>query len=384
MRAELSSEYGTVYVWPWCPRVPMLEALEWYTDVFTSHNGADQAVRYRNAPRRSFEVTTVLPWPYSTRGQNAMMEGAAEPWVLGMWAETTDAGSLTVGAGSIAVDTATSAYIAGGLALVYGGMDAWEVVEIDTVGAGMITLAGTLAASYDSARVMPARVGRILQVPSFRLNRKHAVVTFWWQSDENEERTPAEPAQYQGDDFDDRCPLLDGDGVEDGYLSRVDIMDEITGLVSTSAPWTRNRRTRAHRVFNAGRTESWEFREWLHRRAGQHRQVWMPTWTRDLRLLSTGALTTTIDVADDAYGLREHVAVRTTAGAWVLREVTLVEVVSPGILRLTLDTSLAIDADDVEFISYLALHRLAADRIEIQHMGNGQTQSVVPLMEVAG
>jgi hypothetical protein len=46
-------------------------------------------------------------------------------------------------------------------------MDAWEVVEIDTVGSGTITLSGTLAASYTTRAVMPARLGRILQVPSF-------------------------------------------------------------------------------------------------------------------------------------------------------------------------------------------------------------------------
>jgi hypothetical protein len=43
--------------------------------------------------------------------------------------------------------------------------------------------------------------------------------------------------------------------VEDGYLSRMDVMDEITGLVDTNAPWTRNRRTRAHRVFKDRRTD---------------------------------------------------------------------------------------------------------------------------------
>ena len=51
-------------------------------------------------------------------------------------------------------------------------------------------------------------------------------------------------------------------------------------------------------------------------------------------------------------------------------------------LQLTLATSLGIDAADVDLIAYLILYRLAADRIEIEHMGNEQTMMVVPTVEV--
>jgi len=380
MKISLASEIGDVYVWPFCPTVPMLEALEWFTDARTSHSGLDARARYRNKPRRTYEVSAVLKHPDYTRAANILFDGAAYPWAMPIWPERTVGVDVTAGAGSLTVDTDTATY--DDLAIIWKSPTAWEVVDIATVGSGSLTLSGTVVASYTNARIMPLRLGRIQQVPTSVTNRSIGSVRFLWISDDNVRYDPTAPQQYEGNDIYFECPLLDGDGVQDGYLTRIDVMDEITGIVDTKSPWTANRRTRQHKVFGKDRATSWDYRQWLHRRAGQMRAFWMPTFSRDVRLVSTGALGTTINIHDDGYESREHIAVRTTGGTWLTRNVTGIARLDANTLQLTLATSLGIDAADVDLIAYLILYRLAADRVEIEHMGNEQTMLMVPTVEV--
>jgi hypothetical protein len=380
VKVTLSSDYGTVYVWPFCPRVPMTEALEWFTDVITTNRGTDGLGRFRNAPRRAFEVSSVVTWPDSAKAQNGLMNGINERWVMPIWAELTHVGAIASGAGSISVDTANADY--GNLALIHQSNSDWEVVEIASVGSGTITLADTVAGDYTEADVMPAQVGRIQQTPAIRTGRVYSTFQFQWQSDENIALEPDAADQYRSDDIYLECPLLDGDGVDDGAVTRVDSLDETTGLVATYAPWTRNRWTRVHRTFRKDATETRELREWLYRRAGQYRPFWMPTYTRDIRITNTGTITNALTIHDDGYGERGHIAIRTTGGTWLLREVDGVADVGGGFLTLSITEALNIAASEIDQASYLIRYRLAADRVEIEHMGGARVRAAIPLTEI--
>jgi len=214
VKISLSSDIGDVYVWPFCPSVPMLEALEWFTDARTSHSGLDARARYRNKPRRTYEVRAVLPHPDYTRAANILFDGASYPWAMPIWPERTVGVNVSAGAGSLTVDTATASY--GDLAIIWQSPTAWEVVDIATVGSGTLTLSGTVQASYTDARIMPLRLGRIQQVPTMDASKPIGTVRFLWQSDENVRYDPEAPDQYEGNDLYFECPLLDGDGVQDG------------------------------------------------------------------------------------------------------------------------------------------------------------------------
>lgn len=381
MKVTLSSDIGAVYVWPFCPAAPMLESLEWLTDAITSHSGLDARSRYRDKPRRAYEVRAVLTHPDYTRAANILFDGAAYPWAMPIWPERTAVDGVTAGASSLTADTDTASY--GDWAIIWETPRKWEVVEIAEIDStGDLILFGTVQADYGSARIMPLRLGRIQQIPTSVTSKPIGSVRFVWQSDDNVRSDPAAPAQYAGNDIYFDCPLLDGDGVQDGYMARIDVMDELTGLVDTKSPWAANRRTRQHKVFRKDRAESWDYRQWLHRRAGQYRAFWMPTFSRDIRIITTGALATQLLIHDDGYESREHIAVRTVAGAWVTRAVDTVARIDTDTLQITLATSLGIDAAEVDIACYLILYRLAADRVEIEHMGHDQTMSVVPTVEV--
>jgi len=327
-------------------------------------------------------VTSVVQWPASIRASNAMHDGVADQWVLPLWAESTSGVSVSVGASSIAVDTDTATYADGGLAFVRAADDAWEVVEIAIVGDGVINLSGVTSAAYTNASVMPALYGRILQTPTIETGRITTSFQFLFQADDNWDRLVDPAEQYRDDDLYFVCPILQGSSVTDAPVSRVDILDEITGIVDTFAPWTRNRFTRAHRVFCRDSTDLIELRDWLHRRAGQYRPFWMPTYTRDVRITNTGTITNALTAYDDEYGERGHLAIRLLDGTWRTAEVDAIADAGSGLITITLTEALGIEADAIDQISYLIRWRLSSDRIEMEHVGAGRLFAAVPITEI--
>jgi hypothetical protein len=382
VRQALSSDYGTVYVWPFCPTLPMRETLEWATDVITTHRGGDDRGRFRNAGRRGFEVTSIVQWPASIRASNAMHDGIADHWVLPLWAESSSGVNVSAGASSINVDTDIATYADNGLAFVRTSDDAWEVVEIATVGDGVLNLSGVTGEAYTNASVMPALLGRILQTPTIETGRITTSFQFMFQADDNRDRIADPVDQYQGDDLYFACPILQGSSVSDAPVARVDILDEITGIVDTFAPWTRNRFTRAHRVFCRDSTDLIELRDWLHRRAGQYRPFWMPTYTRDLRITNTGTITNVLTAYDDEYGERGHLAIRLLGGTWLTAAVDAITDAGSGLINITLTEALNIEANTIDQISYLIRWRLSSDRIEMEHVGAGRLFAAVPITEI--
>ena len=231
---------------------------------------------------------------------------------------------------------------------------------------------------------MPVRVGHLIQAPEIAQNAVMAQVRLRFLADDNRVGAAASPAQYLSNDLYLDCPQLIDGTVQDEIVRPQEVLDNYTGVISYSTPWTCPRRRRLFRRVLRSPQERMDLLAWLQRRNGQYRPFWMPTWTRDLTLLTTGALTTTITVRNDGYsGCREHLAVRTKAGVWLPRAITEAQVVSDN-LQLTLDTSLGIDASAVDLISYIGLHRLASDRIEIESVGGGWSHTAIPVEEVAG
>ena len=373
-----TTNFGSVWVWPHCPRIPMREAFEWGTYVSESYNGQDVVTQVRNAPRWFAELESVLS-DGKAAAYAVAYAGAGAVWAMPVWAE---AERVTVSAAAASVPVSVGHYHTDGLALLWSSSQQWELLEISGTPTTSISLLSAVSEDYTNALVMPVRAGRLIQATTVNQNSVHSWFRLQFMSDENKVLASTEPTQYQGDDlYTEHCPLLEGDGVPDEIQMRQDTLDSYTGLVSYNTPWSCARRQRTFRRYLADADARMDLLDWLHRRAGRYRPFWMPTWSEDLHLASTGALTTAITVLNDGYTTcRNHIAVRTTGGTWLPREVTGAEVDGSN-LNLTLDTSLGIDASAVERISYLGLHRLAADRIEIETIGAGRAFAGIPVLE---
>ena len=373
-----TANFGDVWLWPYCSTVPQLEAFEWATFISESHAGTDVVTQVRNAPRWTVELESVLGADRAAAAYAIAHAGAGEVWAMPVWAE---AERVSVTAGATSVPVSIGHYHEDGMAILWKSYREWQLLEIDGAVSGSLSLLDPVEESYSNALLMPVRVGRLVQATTVNQNAKHSWFRLQFLASDNRVLPSTEPAQYLGNDLYLDCPLLDGDGVPDEIFRRQDMLDGRTGLVSYNSPWACARRQRTFRRFMGSNSERMDMLDWLHRRAGRYRPFWAPTWTQDLRLVSMGMPADSIAVINDGFsGCRSHIAVRTRDGEWYPREVLEAEESGDNLILL-LDAELTMDAGDVTMISYLGLHRLASDRIEIEALGNERYMAGIPVIE---
>jgi hypothetical protein len=374
MRFE-GTPYGTIYVWTRRPRIPFNEAYEWYNYVQDSYNGRNQVTRFRNAPRHYMEIESPIPQVDINNVYALLHAYKSEKWGMPSWA---DYQTISIASGSTSLPGGYTVDERIPYVLV---QDQYKA-EVLFFNEGVFD---ALENDYVNALLMPLRIGRIITSADTYNNTISGNASFAFQSSVNVDYDIDEPTQYDGHDvYTDTCSLFTSPlGIRDTIITRMDSVDGITGLVNYNSPWLCSRRERDYRVYNDTQAEYKAFKDFLYRRGGRYRPFWLPTWNGDLTLESTGALTTSIVVSESGFSFcRSDIAVRKTNGDWLFRKVTEAIQDSDNIV-LTLDTSLGINAEDIERISYLGLHRLGTDRVEIGHISNQKSLCTIPIVELS-
>lgn len=387
MTRVVTSLHGPLTVLPLHPQAPVLESLAWLTDVTDVFDGTAEArIALRSAPRQGFTYSFPANVSRSaTQALNTVWGGLRDRWAIPVWTEAQPVGRFSASVSELELAADYRDYRPESLALVWENPDLWELVEVDEVAAGGLLLAAPLAQAYRNAWVLPARVGRIEGTPTKNTNGATAVHSVRFEVQDNLTLVPEAPAQYLGEDLDTEEGLLTGAAVSDNLIQRVDAADFDTGAVSWRTPWFNPKTSRPFRRVLEGAEEVWDFREWLHRRAGRYRPFWQPSFENDLRILSQGNLGDSIEIAEDSYMLSErraHLIVQSDDGEWHPRAITMVAVGDPGRVVLTLDSALNVDASRVLRTSYLGLKRLDADRISLNWSGGGVCVSSVRTLEL--
>jgi len=365
-------------IWQWTPnwQGPVLERLEWLTDVLSSKNLTEQAIRLRNVPRRSFEFEVVVHERQRRTLEAALFGRQAEEWLLPVWPDGAflDAG-VALGATGIAVDAMYRDYRAGGQAVLIGGHIA-EAVTIDTVLADHITLVtGTVNAYARGVRLYPARPARMqASQPLQRLSDELATLTCRLQLTDNSEHALPTPATYRGLPVLEQPPNWRDDLAAD-YQRQIATLDYGVGRRYVEDIAGRGEVLQGHRWTLQGRASIDGFRAWLYALAGRQGAFWLPTWCQDLRVLG--------DIAHDALtidvehcGFVDHLAlalnrrdieIRIRSGSVFRRRIVAAAAVDANTERLTLNAHLGVDvaAGDIVRVSFLQTARLEADAVEI-------------------
>lgn len=169
----------------------------------------------------------------------------------------------------------------------------------------------------------------------------------------------------------DTSPIEGSDGsLTEETSADINTIDYDTGKRAYFMPWLNPKLSKTQRVTMLTADEAIGFRAWLQRRAGKLNPFWRPTFENDFRLTSTGLIASTLLVRDDDYnqfgGIRKHIAVRLASGQWLPRTIVSHAGLPNNIVQLNLDVPLNAQAADIVCISYLGLHRLNTDRIEMQ------------------
>lgn len=372
---------------PLWPRPGITETLEWLTYVMISEDGSEERIEKRAAPRQSFNYNFYVPWDQRARIANIVYGGRKLQWYVPIWPQVQNIGAVAEDATTLTCETRYSEFRAGGFALLWQSPDHCQVVAVDSVvDADTLSLSDE-ALAFDDAWLMPVRLGHLNGNPSRNFNGRTSELSMAFDIDDLAELTVADPTQYLLSDAYFDPGLLDGGSLTENMISRVDVFDEGLGPLGYLTPWENNRAQRIHRMMAANATEAWAIREFLHRRRGRSVPFWQPSFEADMRVMDSGAITTSLSVHRDDYDTfapeRTHVAIETASG-WLAREVTSTTYLGAGELQIVFNSSLGgINAASIKRISFMGLRRLDTDRVEINHIGGTVSSCAVNTTEIS-
>lgn len=371
-------------VMPFQPRAPVRETLGWLTDVQTAKDGSEDRLQLRISPRQTFKFLYPVDGDNMRRAFNMVYGRRTDQWVVPVWTQAQNIGAVTAGVFSVTAEPDYSEFREGDYAILWQSPTEWQVLAVATASGSSVSFYN-LADAFTNAWLMPARVAFIPSNPRKVLNGSRAEHELTFQVEDNAALTVSAPTQFLSADIYFDESLMSGDDTSDDIIGQLDLQDEELGVVAYYAPWLNNKIARSHRVVAEGPAEAWALRQWLHRRAGRYRGFWQPSFEADLRWLNTSTITTTLDVDPADYMAhaqeRTHIAVETTSG-WLARTITATEEVSASLLRLTLNSSLAVSPSSIKRICWLGFKRLNADSIELTWPGAGLCEVDVRLLEL--
>jgi len=381
-------------VWPWIPQINMTESLEWKTDIIASSDGSEQRIGARDLPRQSFDVEVVV----DDASELSMMimaisYGQGLEWGWPCWNEQQKLGAtLSAGSGSIAIDTTNSDYRNGGYAILWDSSDRYEVVDISTVADASLTLAGnTVNAFTASTLIMPLRTAHIsesIERYDHPTTRQKLSLTISCTNSVDLSGA-ASATQYSSQDVIDGPLLMSGDTVKRTINRSLWKLDPEIGptFITTHDDYPVMTSEHFWRLDSAAGV--WSFREWLHRRRGRLVPVWIPTWQHDFvavgEVASGSADITVFDSLWRIHGVdqptKQHIALIKPDGTFVCRQIVSAVAGDAGEEVLTIDSAPGISG--VTMISFLTLHRFAADRIELNWERVGVAECKASMVEVA-
>lgn len=364
-----------------------VETLKWQTQVMTSNDGSEQRIRVRNHPRQGFSVRAFIPFQLLAFADNLLYGWRSNLWGIPVFAECRTLNTATsIGVNTVDVNTDFAQFVVGELAIIYNSATDFEIIQIFSFTTNEIVTVSPLTKVFNTnAVVTPMLSCRMLGNPIRQTTGFGAFITADFEAIKNSSLPSiASPIQFLGDDVFLDEQLTIGDGVNDTYTSRVDTLDFASSNVAIFAPWDNVKKSRVFGQQLTSQEELWNFRLWLHRRAGRLRPVWMPTHEVDFTFQSVGTVNTSLLVRDDGQVLyasaRTHIRILTKTGDVFA---TISSMVTDGsTITMIIDVDLNRDASELLHGQHLGLQRLSSDRIELSHGSNFDSDVSVPIIEI--
>lgn len=360
------------------------ERLQWRTDVLTApYSGVAQRRALRALPRRAFEFASAAENRDRAALDAALGAWSAREWGLPIWPDGERL-SAAVAAGALSIPASPSGrdYSAGGLVLLLADPLHYEAAEVDSVGAGNLTLARPLINAWPAGTpLLPLRRARLAQYASTA--RAHDAATrgrlAWDISEPCDWPTTLALPLYRG------LPVLE-QRIEESVDPRQDYqriastLDNGLGAVVVDDTAGVPVLLHSHRWLLDSRAAAAAQRSLLYALRGQQGVLWACTWASDLvpvaTLIGSSVL---LDVQSVGYAAflvgqigRRDLRIELAGGSVYYRRVVAAVAVDADTERLTLDAALGVTATAADFarVSYLAPCVLAGDDVEIQHSTN--------------
>lgn len=383
-----TTNFGEINFFPYTAMVPVVETLDWVTDVIDSTWGYEERHKLREYPRQSFAFQFPLTADKRREALNSIYSDIREFWYVPLWTEQQYVGNIAGGQTTVTCNTLMFNFNLNddgfGMAMLHDGEN-YQILEYTGKTASSITGVSTdaMAAAY----IFPVKKGIIHGKPSDKTNGIESVVSFKFIVDDNLEIEESGALQYKSDDsYYDKIPIIK-DSTSRGIIRKQELVDYKIGPFESSTGWVNSRIGSPYNAILDGPIEVMSFRDFAYRRSGKYRQFWSPTFASDMICVSSGLVEDTILVKSDSiidYAQeRDNICVFATDGTYHPRGITGYSQIDSNRVELTLDFNLNLQADDISSISFFGLCRLDSDKITLTWIGNSVAKMSTSIVELS-
>jgi hypothetical protein len=379
-----------IVAWQWEPNwiSPVIERLQWKTDVIPAYDGSEQRIQLREFPRVEWEFTFDAEARELRTLENVVYAWGGRVWALPIWPDIQRLEQeLVAGAEEIPIDFIGRDYRADGLGVLIG-FGQFESFEVEGFTSSSLILKRPLLNTWPAgSRVYPARSSTMEEPRSLgRFTGSLARGIARFKTAEEIERDELAEEIYRGYPVMTR-ELNWREAPEIDYARKMASLDFETGQAQRYDEAELALPAHSVRMTFMDRDECNWFRQWLYARRGRARGIWLPTWAEDLQLveiISPSQLT----IFFEACGLvhfaqgdvhRRDVRIELRSGEIFYRRLTAPVKVTDDIERMTMSSVLNIEVppSNVRRISWMNFVRLDTDSIEIAWAHGGQAEAAL-------
>lgn len=352
-------------------QTPIIERLEFKTDVLLAYDGSEQRIALRQSPRRYFEFGFLVPTLLDRQKlEAAISANGSQSWDLPLWTDSTPCTSaISHGDVVIYADTIGRDFVAGGKALLLATNGNSLIINISTLTTTQLNLSSAVVGTWPlETAVIPLRTAYLeqsQQISRFTGSAIYGVVRFL--CDDISTWPTATETEYR--DY----PILTtasnwSQDITTDYQRKMQIVDFGVGGIYRDDESSLPVFIQSHHFVLDSRQKITDFRKFLYSRRGRLNALWIPTFMPDLSFVALSSVY--LDVVNIDYTTlynqtinRRDIRIEMTNGDIHYRRIVASAVISNSVERLTLNNTLP--SSDIEKISFMMFGRLDTDAIEL-------------------
>jgi hypothetical protein len=368
-RGEATLTPGELLI-PFPPEQGMTEQLSFLTDVMEKMDGSEQRMQLRKYPRRQYGMTLRVDGTERQWLDNVLSGRQAGDLYLPLWTQPTlleaaaDLHDTSISVNHAWQDQAE--FREGGRLVIWSDKDTWEMIRIDTLGAGTISLATEVlrTAGYPvGTPVYPVVKVMCPRVPSgsiMGLTMADVKIELLCKDNESDIASAAAWDEVHGLPYLADLHL----GPSLGYVYDFSDLDFATGKTEQETRWVEGKQSRSLILVSHDRATSWDLRCLLYYLSGRWKSFYLPTYLAEVPIVSlVGTILTIGNVGYSQYSAGRTMVRTVTSTADEVR--TVVSSTNAGATEeLTLDATVAGTLQRVEFVYRM---RLDTDEVSITH-----------------